>query len=552
MSKGSRIFNRLRLYFDQNLTAANAIDRANAYHHSRTLFHVDEALPYHDLPEYSVTTRQLYEFVNKLGNLLLENGLQRYDRVAIYKSNSIDYFFIALAVIKAGGVAVPINSGMDAVKAQKYMEYTGAKFLFTEASHYQNHIKNTLGHSNIKCWFFPDMPDNFPLNGVSVNEKLKHQPAELEPCKLHRDSDVMIVHTSGTTGFPKGVIATSGSVVTGIKKHYLGEPVSAKNKIAIAGHFNHLVCMLGLFSSMLGNFQVWGLSDFRPTALLDTIEKNKLNIFFAFPDIYLDMYAHGLQDRSLDSIRVWIATADASHEIHMKYFCKKGAFLRVFGKKIMGSVFIEPLGTSEVGFAALTRFYFPFSKLSLKRCMGFRSIGGPRIKVADANGKRVSPYKVGRLMIKGKTMFKGYWNAHDKLHNVIMDGWWWTGDMVYKDWLGRYYHLDRASDVISTAQGSVYSLLIEEQLLTHQNILESAVIGLPHPEKKYVPVGIVYPRHKLDATACLDWHNDQFSNPVPLEKIIISETPPPRGVTGKVLKRELRNTYAQLFLYNEG
>jgi acyl-CoA synthetase (AMP-forming)/AMP-acid ligase II len=322
--------------------------------------------------------------------------------------------------------------------------------------------------------------------------------------------------------------------------------------------------MLGLFTALLGNIPVYGYSCHEASYLLRQIGLDKLTIFFAFPDIYLDMYLHGLEKNDLSSIKVWIGTADASHEIHKDAFCRSGAFLKFFGKKIPISVFIEPLGTSEVGFAALQHYYRSGGKRSFNRCVGRPLLHGPRVKVVDENGRRLKSGVVGRLMVKGKTVFSGYWNAHDLLPGVMKNGWWFTGDLVYKDRLGRYYHLDRLSDVVCTGKGNVYSLLAEERLLTHTRIGEVAVVGLMHPSKGIVPVAFVQEKNSVPeetpdldktslqpltlAASILEWAHRELPIVTPIEAVIpLNKENLPRGLTGKVLKRELREYYSAWF-----
>jgi acyl-coenzyme A synthetase/AMP-(fatty) acid ligase len=280
------------------------------------------------------------------------------------------------------------------------------------------------------------------------------------------------------------------------------------------------------------------------------IERERVNIFFAFPDVYLGMFDVGLDDYDLSSVNIWIGTADTSHEIHMAAFCQKGVLFQLFGKPIIRSIFIEPLGTSEVGFAALTRFHFPFSRLTFNRRLGWPSVAAPKIKVADENGRRLPSGKVGRLMVKGKTLFKGYWNEHDRLHGVMFDGWWWTGDIVYQDRLRRIHHLDRATDLIYSRDGLISTLLTEEVLISHPDVSEVAVFGIPHPQKGMVPVAVICPKpnRTLDLQSYRKWTEANLNLLTELAEIFIvpcSEIP--RGVTGKVLKRTLRERYKDWF-----
>ncbi|MHA4811664.1 class I adenylate-forming enzyme family protein [Flavitalea flava] len=543
MSTGSRFLNRLRVILDGTVTAANIIDKAAAAHPDRKLLFSDLPLPA-PLNESPPTLLVIRDFIIHAGKCLDLAGMKRYDRVAIYKSNSPDYCLYTLAIIRSGGIAVPINAGMPEEKLKQYLAYTGASFVITDKEHFGRQITNPASFPAAVRWVFTEDMEK---------PAIAHQ--DKDPVQLGKDDIVLLVHTSGTTGFPKAVICHSGSIIQGIKMHYIGEPISADNKIAIAGHFNHLVCLLGMFTALLGNMRVYGYSRHEPSFLLEQIGKQKISIFFAFPDIYLNMYLFGLAPYDLSSVKVWIGTADASHEIHKEAFCRKGTALKFLSRRLLPAIFIEPLGASEVGFAALQHYYGAKSKRSLDRCIGRPLPHGPKVKVADEEGKRVKAGIPGRLMVKGRTVFGGYWNAHDLLAGVMKDGWWFTGDIVYRDHWGRYYHLDRLTDVITTGNGDVFSLLAEEILLTHSRVGEVVVIGLTHPIKGMVPVAIIQEKnglaesqHPLNPGDILDWAGRNLRLVTPIETIIlVTKEDIPRGLTGKVLKREMRESYAALF-----
>lgn len=546
----SRLFNRLRVVLDNRFTAADALDLACKAHPDSPLFNVDKELPYECLRGNTVSPHQLLLFVNRLGNVLRAAGMRRYDRVAIYKTNGFDYFFLALGIIRAGGIAVPVHPDMQVEQLGQYLKQTGSTFLIVDKDLYGKQIVDANRLSMVLMWIFPHAPHSFAAAHVDLDCAMAAASDQLEPAVLCSDSDILIVHTSGTTGFPKGVVCTSGSIVAGIKGHFKDEPISARNRIAIAGHFNHLACLLGLYTALMGNFRVWSISEFGPRQALELIDREKINVFFGFPDVYLNMLEEGLDAYDLSSMRIWIATADAAHEVHMRAFCQKGAYLRLFGWPLLRSVFVEALGASEVGFAALARYRFSFSKLRFRRLVGRPSWGGPKVKVADELGRRLPNGNVGRLMVKGPTLFKGYWNDHEKLHGVMQDGWWWTGDVGYKDCWGRFYQLDRAGDVIETSNGLVYSLLVEEVLLSYPGVCEAAVIGVKHPQVGAVPVAVIYPLRdqQVDPQACRAWANERLKLCTDLNAVfLVSPEEVPRGLTGKVLKRELREQFAASF-----
>jgi acyl-coenzyme A synthetase/AMP-(fatty) acid ligase len=157
-------------------------------------------------------------------------------------------------------------------------------------------------------------------------------------------------------------------------------------------------------------------------------------------------------------------------------------------------------------------------------------------------------------MVKGDTLFKGYWNAHDMLNGTVLDGWWWTGDITFRDRWGRFYHLDRAADMIPKRNGIVYTLLMEEKLLTHPQVGEAVVIGLPTREKEMASVAIIHckPGKTINKEDFLTWANEKLEPGMGLtETIVVEPNDIPRGLTGKVLKRILRERYATMLIPSE-
>lgn len=546
-----RFLNRLRVVLDRELTAANVVDRAAAAHPDSEVFHLAAPLPYRHLQGDSLTSRQLLGFVDGVGSALQQAGMRRWDRVAICKTNEPDYVFLAMAIIRAGGIAVPINPGMEPAALDAYLRYTGASMLLTDGEWFAERVGDPARLPAVETWVFPAVPTGFSAPAVDLRTALEAATEPVEPVRLDCDSDVMIVHTSGTTGVPKGVISTSGSLMAAIKGHYLEEPVSRRSRSGIAAPYHHLVCQIGLFSSMLGNLPVWTRGELDAEGVLAWIEQQRLQYFFAFPDVFQGMYEAGLERFDLSSIRVWVSGADASHEAQMQAFCRQGALLRLFGRPLIGALFLDCLGSSEIGCAALKRVFSTVSRQRFARLAGRRGPAAPRIKVADEEGRTLPPGRAGRLMVKGPTVFKGYWNSHDRLHGAMCDGWWWTGDIARRDRWGRLYHLDRATDVIDARVGSVFTLPTEEVLLSHPDVAEAVVFGVSHPEEGTVPVALIcpFPGRTVDPDRFLAWAALRLPAAArPRAVRMLPSMELPRGLTGKVLKRLLRQRHGSWLL----
>src|SRR5436305_11669901 len=154
VARRTRCLNRLRPVFDRQLTAANAIDIAVASHPDSAVFHLDQELPYRRLAGRDITPRRLCAFVDRVGDVLRGHGLQRRERVAIFKTNGPDYFFLALAVIRAGGIAVPVNPGMECGPLSRYLAHCQAAMIVTDAVTFRARQLDPADFPTVRLWLF--------------------------------------------------------------------------------------------------------------------------------------------------------------------------------------------------------------------------------------------------------------------------------------------------------------------------------------------------------------------------------------------------------------
>jgi acyl-CoA synthetase (AMP-forming)/AMP-acid ligase II len=169
--------------------------------------------------------------------------------------------------------------------------------------------------------------------------------------------------------------------------------------------------------------------------------------------------------------------------------------------------------------------------------------------VLDPDGEPVGQCVVGRLGVRSPSVTSGYWNDSVSTNKSRLRGYWLTGDLVYRDHLGCYYHVDRVPDAIRTPGGPLYSLQTEELLLKHcSEIADCTVVGVADSRGDrsiQMPIAVMVPRcgADIDATKLLEKINDRqmaLGRP-PLSRIHLAEQDEiPLGVTGKVLKWHLR------------
>ncbi|MFA0811406.1 class I adenylate-forming enzyme family protein [Microbulbifer epialgicus] len=565
---GYLMFVILRLGYVGRLTLLatwdDRIDRtlefATRRHGERELIELTRPLAWTREQHWSAA--QILDTVKTLSACWYQLGVRGGDRVAIYKTNQFDYFLFSVAALRIGAIAVPINGKVAPDITKGYLARIGVKLLISDRSGWQKLV--ALGNKGplqqgLERVVLTDAPlhDSGQTAQVHSLPALLQEPLSAVPeCPRGAADPLYIVHTSGTTGVPKGVILKQEGIAQSLRSIVLFNPISTRDLACFALPLNHQVSHLYLHGVLLMGMHVILDENLEADGLIHQLHERKPTVFFAFPITYTRLMESGVLDQSMDSVRIWGTTADASHEVQQRAFIAHGSFFTRLGIPVRGSLFVDGLGSSEVGIAALLRIATPWTK-HFERRVGRKTPLGPMIKIADADGRPVAKGQVGRLMIKGKSMFDGYWNAHDVFYSSTLDGWWFTGDMVREGSDGEIVHLDREVDVIHTAKGPVYTLPIEEIVLKQESVLDTCVFGVrPHPEASEVVAAVIAPQantHLREVNSLRQSLNAQLPENQQLTHLwLIDWQQFPLGATGKTLKRQLRNRYNTLLEQPQG
>jgi long-chain acyl-CoA synthetase len=168
------------------------------------------------------------------------------------------------------------------------------------------------------------------------------------------------------------------------------------------------------------------------------------------------------------------------------------------------------------------------------------------VKVVDDQMVECLPGVVGEIVIRGDQVLKGYFRNEEGTANAFVDGWFKTGDMARRDEEGFFYIVDRMKDMIITGGENVYSREVEEALYLHPSVAEAAVVGLPDPAWGESVTAVVVLRPNTTATEAeiIAGARDSLAGyKKPKRVIFVDELP--KTVSGKIIKRELRDRYAQ-------
>lgn len=500
-------------------------------------------IPYYLMGQAStkpLSLRSLKQATDALATWYAAQGVRAKDPIAVYGSNGIHYLLHYMALTGLGAIPVLTNGAMQPQVALQLFRRVGALAVVADQAQFDT-IAALCEPDEFR--FLCRMEEIVPLADAALPPSYPFQHDHLDP--------VMITHSSGTTGTPKPVLLQHGKWFHGIR-HLLGLPAAQGAERYLSSlPVSHNAAIAYAMHAILCGSALMIVSRPQGAAVLDSIEQFEPSTVVSFPATYVEMVACGMEQRALGSVSNWINSGDAAHETHIRQLVRHGYHYRG-QQKVQGSQFIDGLGSSEMGHSSF-RVVYTAGDQNFDRCVGLPQEWVDARVLAD-DGSEQPVGQVGKLGIKSPSVTSGYWNDSLLTHRSQLAGYWLTGDLVYKDSMGCFYHVDRISDAITTAEGVLYSLQTEELILKNQpELLDCTVLGLPDERTEAgvcVPVVFVFlhPGTEVQEGELLERINAdqrQKQRPVLARVHIAVDGEIPVGVTGKVMKQALRQQLAQ-------
>ncbi len=528
---------RYQLKLNPQLGAGNFLQHAYALNRNRDIPLVYSDAPInmlHGMPLSALSITQLKSIADRYAAWFLERGIAPMDPVAVFCSESIHYLIQYVALTAIGAVPVLTNGAMPCDVAAQYFKRVGTVGIVTDRER-SSALGAYFANGELKCF---DCLEDIPGGDLSG---LPHW----YPFKHDHEDPVMITHTSGTTGTPKAIPLLHGKWFHGIR-HLLGlEMAQGANRYLSSLPTSHNASIAFAIHAILNGAAILIMRDRRGQAVAGAIERFRPASVVSFPQTYVELAELDLYRFDCSSVTTWINTGDAAHETHIRRLVTHGYHDR--GKeRVEGSQFIDGLGSSEMGHSCFRIIHTPYTN-SYDRCVGLPQ-SWVEAAIFDDDGHPTPVGVVGRLGIRSPSVTAGYWNDSLLSYKSRLSGYWLTGDLVYRDEFGCYYHVDRLTDAIPTRDGTLYSLQTEELILKHQQYLaECTVIGIVDRSGAglQTPIVLAVPRpgHDVDTVLLLDEINQvqrTKGRPALAQAHLVDWNEIPVGVTGKVLKCMLR------------
>jgi long-chain acyl-CoA synthetase len=500
-----------------------------------------------------LTFKELNDLANRLANALIDLGVKKGDRVALYMPNCPQFVIAYYAILKAGGVVVATSPLYSPREVEHQLNDSGAETIILLSMFYDlvrgvkpktklknvivSNIKEQLG--SIDRLLFTLVKEKkeghraeLVAGDIWMKDLLEKYPADDPHVAVGPNDMALFQYTGGTTGVPKAAVILHRNVVANVQQCSAWLPdvrVPGERHLAAIPLFH----IFGMVTTM-----AWAMSIAAPLifivnprdidALLNAINKYKPTLFMGVPTMYNAINSHpDIAKYDVKSIRACISgSAPLPLTVKQRF------------EELTGGKLVEGYGLTE---SAVATHCNPMYSKNIEG-----SIGLPmpdidcKIVDVEAGTKEMPVGEIGELILKSPTVMKEYWNMPEETAIALREGWLYTGDIAKMDEDGYFYIVDRKKDMIIASGFNIYPREVEDVLYEHPKIQEAAVAGIPDPKRgETVKAWVVL---KPGQTATVEEIREFCTDKLAKYKIpyhIEFRESLPKTMVGKVLRRAL-------------
>ena len=466
--------------------------------------------------------------------------------VAIYRTNNRRCFHWFLAIIRAGGIAVPLNPQLSLAEVRRILSDSGTEILVTDKAVFERTIADRSS-LNVRVWIEDDDEPETMEGFVRVPEHGPTAAEQFSPTRIDPAATIAVFHTSGTSGYPKGAALSSNALLGARSSTVLtGLLLGPRDLALVALPWSHImavsIALYGLMAGIRGCF----LDRFDAATAADLVQRFRITAFVGVPAMFAKLMNNNPQPAQLRSVRVWLSASDHLPVETRRRLRKFGALLQLPGGHRIPPVLLNGYGMVELGGLAMMGVELPFWSGSGDLCFPVPPF---RIRVANESGRPVRAGVTGECQIRRRGLDPHYWKQDAKNDGLLTaDGWMRTGDLATRNRLGLIRLVGRMKDVIKSGGYSVYVREVEEAVQSHPGVARAVAFGLAHIEKGEIPVAAVElgPGTSVEEGELLDWCRQHLAAYKAPRRIWILETGGlPQNHNGKVLRRVLQERFSK-------
>jgi acyl-coenzyme A synthetase/AMP-(fatty) acid ligase len=406
-----------------------------------------------------LSLRTLTERVAARAEWFARHGIGRRDPVAVYVTSAADVVLNFLALTWLGAIPALMNGSMPREIAVEYIRRLRSAGVIIDAGHAD------MASRDLGAPILGDARETGTGDPSRAPAHFRHHP----------EDPVAITHSSGTTRMPAAVVHSHQSLFAAVRAVRLTEPRQHGPVRELSAFPQaHTAGIIILNEALCNGYELLCLSEQGGTfarsgeVIIDAIERWRPTAVYGFAITWAELARYDLTAREVSSVRFWSNSGDCAHESHIRRLVAVGshhAYTKDGIVSLPGSRFNDTLGSTEMGYGGFGISHRPGSE-RYNRCVGKPQPFAEIILVDPQTGAEVPAGQVGMVAMKSPTLAIGYWNDSVSTFRTRLNGYYLTGDLMYRDEEGYFYHVDRASDAVDLGDGNwLYTALSEERIL---------------------------------------------------------------------------------------
>lgn len=479
---------------------------------------------------------ELDTLVNQVGNSLMRRGVKKGDRVAALSRNSIEFLVLGYALHKIGAWLVPVNFMLQPPEVRQLIEFAGAKWFFVEDALMRN-VESILGQLAGVEQLVQFGASPAPAGWLAFDALLGGDAKEPEVC-IESEDVASMFFTSGTESAPKGVLSTHANFYAAQLAWSFNLGVGQDDRFLLSIPLIHMAAYVLSTLCLSNQITMVMTQSPQPTQMLDLIERHRLTATALPPTLYVAMVAspnfRSCNLRSISKLLTWASTIPKAMVVGWKEVAPS---MRLFSGQ----------GMSESTASVLTGGYvdsWDDMPNGDGRWVGRVMSYSADVRLVDDDGQDVAVGEPGEQIVRGPVVMKGYYKNEEVNRRVFRDGWFHTGDILFRDAAGNYFFADRKKDMIKSGGENVYCQEVESVLGTHPAVMQCAVFGLPDERWGEAVTAAVITKAGAEVSEAelVDFCRQRLPG-FKAPKRIHFRTSLPISAANKILKRELKAEY---------
>jgi acyl-coenzyme A synthetase/AMP-(fatty) acid ligase len=486
-----------------------------------------------------LSLRTLTERVAARAEWFARRGIGRRDPVAVYVTSAADVVLNFLALTWLGAIPALMNGSMPAEIAVEYIRRLRATGVILDDDH------AGLAALDLGAPILGDAAETGTGDPARAPAHYRHHP----------EDPVAITHSSGTTRMPAAVVHSHQGLFAAVRAVRLTEPRQHGPVRELSAFPQaHTAGIIILNEALCNGYELLCLSEQGGTfagsgeVIIDAIERWRPTAVFGFAVTWAELARYDLTARDVSSVRFWSNSGDCAHEAHIRRLVAVGshhAYSKDGVVSLPGSRFNDTLGSTEMGYGGFRISHHPGSE-RYNRCVGKPQPFAEIILVDPRTGEEVPAGQVGMVAMKSPTLAIGYWNDSVNTFRTRLNGYYLTGDLMYRDEDGYFYHVDRATDAVDLGGGNwLYTALSEERILSRcPDVRDCTVLAARGDDGRLITDVLLV--LAAGADPALDREADvraalgEAAAAVPLRIVTVPDSEIVVGPTGKVRKFLMR------------